>query len=748
MPKVSSEKLYSNFTAGLITEANPLTYPPNSSLDEDNFVLERNGSRSRRLGVDYEFEYALTATGLTDTQIKEGKQSFHRWDNPAGDTTVIIGVIRIGNSFWFLDLLTSSPSASLLNGGAPLVISGLVNAEIDTTVINNCLVVTSSDLSSPILLTYTRSTQLISQTPITLYVRDLWGVEDSLALDNRPSALSDLHKYNLRNQGWSTKVQSTCGTDAIDCTKTTLGVYPSNADIWTLGKIGDSTSVNYEKYDPSTLVKNSIDNAASSKGGYIIDAFFRGTTRQSLSGIGTLPNDIEQGRITTIASYSSRIFYSGVSSNVTTPDAKSPNYSGYIFFSQVVTANDKLGKCYQEADPTSPNISDLIDTDGGAIQIPEASRIIKLISTQTSLLVFAENGIWEIFGDTGGFIATSFQLSKVSSVGISNAKAVVEANGTLFYFAKAGIYALSIDATSGRYRAESLSLTTIQSLYTSIPEIAKNNARGFYDEKENRIRWLYNDTTPYDETNHINKYNRELVLDLTLKAFYPQSISDLSTNTPYVADYIDIPGYAITTVDEGVYVGGDEVFVSLDPVVITSEILTARTSQFSFLTIVGTSFTISKYISKTFKDWFTADSVGADYSSYLVTGYEVFGEVMRTKQVPYIFFYFDRTEDGFTEVGDTLQIDNPSSCFVQVQWNWANSANSGKWGTEFQAYRFNRNYIPSGQSDLFDYGDRVIVTKNKLRGSGKSLSLKISSEEGKDMRLLGWAHTLTGKGSV
>jgi len=495
------------------------------------------------------------------------------------------------------------------------------------------------------------------------------------------------------------------------------------------------------------MVKNSIDNAPCAKGSYIINIFTRGASRTTLSGL-TLPIDIENGKITTIASYASRVFYSGISSNASYTDSRSPNYSGYIFFSPVVTTNDKLGKCYQEADPTSPNISDIIDTDGGTIQIPEATKIIKLVSTQSSLLVFAENGIWEIFGDTGGFIATSFQLAKISSVGITNSKAVIEANGAIFYFAKAGIYVLAPDPTSGRYRAESISLTSIQTLYNGLSDVTKNNAKGFYDEKENRVRWLYNDQSNYTENYYVNRYNRELILDLTLKAFYLHSINSLESNSPYVADYIDIPGYTATTVQENIYAGGVPVVIGTDQIYVNTDILSARASQFSFLTIVGTSFTISKYTSRRFKDWYTANTAGVDFSSYLVTGYEMFGEVMRSKQVPYIFFYFERTEDGFTDVGGTLQIDNPSGCMVQSQWNWTDSVNSGKWGTQFQAYRFNRNYLPSGASDTFDYGDRVIVTKNKLRGSGKSLSLKISSETGKDIRLLGWALTNTGDGTV
>lgn len=738
MSRAVSVKQYNTFVKGLVTEASPLTYPENASLDEDNFVLKRNGSRERRLGLDYEPDYALVPTGLTAIQIEEGKQSFHKWDNPGGDTTVSIGVVRIYNKLWFVDLLTDNPSGNLLNGGNPITISGLTNADIETTVIDNLFIIVSADLPKPVKLSYYKYTDTVVQDTYSILVRDFWGWDSPIDVNVRPLTITAPSRYNLQNQGWSPNIVTICGPgiSAIDCTHWELGVYPSDADIWTLGKVGDSTSADFEKFDPEIMVKNSIDNAPAAKGSYIIDAFSRGASRTAISGL-SYNLDREEGRLTTVASYAGRIFYSGVVSHITQPESVSPNYSGYIFFSQVITSPDKLGKCYQEADPTSPNISDIVDTDGGTIQIPEATRIYKLIATQSSLLVFAENGIWEIFGDTNGFVATSYQSSKVASTGTSAPNSVVEALGTIFAWTKAGIYVIAQDTASGRYKAENISLLTIQTRYSKLTDIAKNNARGFYDEKENTIRWLYNDLDTYSSTSYVNKFNRELVLDLTLQAFYPQS---LTATSPYVADYIDIPNYTVATFNEAVLSGTDEVFVLTDDVVIPVDTVVGRTTQFSFLTIVGTSFTLSKYISRTFKDWYTFDLVGVNYSSYIVTGHEIFEDIMRTKQVPYIWFYFTKTEDGFTtDSSGNLQIDNPSSCLVKARWNWTDSAASGQWGKQFQAYRFNRNYIPSGAADVFDNGYEVVVTKNKLRGNGRSLSLLIESEEGKDMRLLGWA---------
>jgi hypothetical protein len=631
-----TEKFYRTFVKGIITEASPLTYPENASIDEDNFVLNRDGSRSRRLGVDYELSYYLKATGLGSSTITTGKQSFHKWESPGGDTSVSIGIIRIADRLWFIDLLTTNPSNNFLNSGNYITLTGLNKADIDTAVINNSLIVSSSDLAAPILLTYNVTTEAVSQSNITLKVRDIWGVDDGLVLNERPQgtvedppALTDTHKYNLRNQGWNERIRNDDETeDPLPYLVAYKGYYPSNSDIWTVGKNANVTSGDFDEFSGELFDKNAVYTGVAPKGSYILDAFNRGNSRMTQSDVTSgLPTDQESGKISTIASYAGRIFYSGVISNVTSGDAKSPNYSGYIFFSQVVTENSKLGFCHQEADPTDPAINDMINSDGGTIQIPECSRIVKLIPSRTSLLVFAENGVWEVFGDTNGFVATSFQVSKITTFGTSNSKSVINIGGAFIYWAKAGIVLLRQDEASGRYIAQNLSLTTIQSLYLDISELGKQYCKGFFDERENRARWLYNDTDSYSTETSINKYNRELIFDITLQAFYTNTISSLVSSPPYIADYVDIPGYSVSTADTEVVVGSDTVIITdLNPVVITENQVQNRASQFSFLTISGTSFTLSKYRGTTFHDWVTpSGSTGVNYSSYLITpsNYEI-----------------------------------------------------------------------------------------------------------------------------
>ena len=66
------------FVKGLITEANPLTFPENASLEEVNFVLNPDGSRQRRYGIDFEVDHVLVDLGI-DVSSTGAAISSHLW---------------------------------------------------------------------------------------------------------------------------------------------------------------------------------------------------------------------------------------------------------------------------------------------------------------------------------------------------------------------------------------------------------------------------------------------------------------------------------------------------------------------------------------------------------------------------------------------------------------------------------------------------------------------------------------------
>jgi len=485
-----------NFVKGYITEASPLNFPEGASLDEVNMKLKRDGTRERRLGLDYEDSYALQPTGQTAEQLAASRQRAFVWPTPSGFTDVEIGVIQIGTKLYFIDLFTENPSDNVLNSGnafdASTASSVIDNTAIfDFALINNNLIVVSSGLDTPFILYYDGDTDTISWDTARLEIRDLYGVTDGLDVSERPTALTDAHEYNLRNQGWNTNIVTKNGAEVLTETFNALGKYPSNSDTWSLGKIADVTDADVDKYDATTLERNSFDIGRAARGHYIIDLYNRGNSRETLTGLTMPTTDREVRRVSTVASMGGRLFYSGINSKLEGRDV-SPKLSGAVLFSQVASSDADLVKCYQEADPTSPNDSELVDTDGGVIFITEASNIVKIQNTQGSILVFAENGVWEIRGDEGGFRATSFQVNKVSNIGVIARESILDANGIIYFWGTDGIFTMTPNQLGTGYDTVNITLNTIQSAFNTLPDFTKRGVKAYYDVSTNSIRWLFN----------------------------------------------------------------------------------------------------------------------------------------------------------------------------------------------------------------------------------------------------------------
>lgn len=251
-----------------------------------------------------------------------------------------------------------------------------------------------------------------------------------------------------------------------------------------------------------------------------------------------------------------------------------------------------------------------------------------------------------------------------------------------------------------------------------------------------------------------DSYNRELILDLDLGAF---SLYDMAhTGYPIVNDYVPVTDYYVTPVDTIVVDDSGNLVVddASDQVIASiggnnNRNLDPRKERIKFLTTgaATTGWTLSEYKDYSFTDWVSNDDVGIDFFSYLITGYDLGGDMLRNKQAPYLLVYCERTEQHYVLTGAGIVPDLPSSCIIQAQWDWNNSPAQGGWGTKFEAYRLLRPLADAPQDgDPFDYGEKVIVTKNKLRGKGRALSLFIQSDTGKDLRLLGWGLLMTKTG--
>lgn len=724
MARAKVNKLYRTFVKGMITEAGPLTYPENASIDEDNCIIYRKGNRSRRLGMDYEDSYQLSSYLLTDTT--EATRTY-RWESVNNDADVNFFVHRIGTSLYFYDLsqdpLSSgrrSFSVDLNDFIAPNA-ANLAQSEVSMVGGKGYLFVVGSKLE-PFLVEYNPDTDSISSARIYIQIRDFKGVNDGLANDEEPATLTNLHKYNLMNQGWVDARNTGAGasvsyfdpfgnkdtyagptTQVITDYFTQFSKYPANNKQWWVARNATTGA-----FSADLLGKFFSGTARAPRGHFIVDAFY--IDRTAMSGLSGIPVEATVSRPPTVSFFAGRVWYACDST---------------VYFSQVLDDKGKAGFCYQEADPTSEDISDLIASDGGVIPIPEMAKAVRLVPFGSGILVFATNGIWYVSGTQAGFTATDISVSKVNPIGTDSPDSIVEAEGQIFWWSKVGIMGMSqksgmFGTIDGAFDRTNLTEQTIQSFYVhDIPETSKKYTKGVYDPATNSIQWLFRSGA----TPGTYMYDRVLHLDLTLGAFYPWTIE---TPGPYISDI-----FLTLTINE------------------LQDVEAIRSNFVKYLCAVpvtgGYKYTFGFFKNTNFADWETYDGTGSAYLSFVETGYELLEDAMRKKQAPYVFCYFRRTEENYVVEGSDYTTDKPSSCYFQVKWDWANSSNSNKWSTKIQVYR-HRRLNQFDESDLtFDTGFPIVVTKNKVRGSGKAIQFRFESDEiGKDFDLLGWAVPFSG----
>ena len=760
------------FVAGLITEASPLTFPANASLDEDNFVLNRDGSRQRRLGMDLEEGYVNIPTFIPYLPGVDIATSSLKWSNAGGNPNKTLIVFQLGNELRVFDTDANPISAGLLYGR--VFGSVALTQQFSYAVVDGTLVVVTGQREVTVL---EYSGGVVTTSDSYLLIRDQFGLTDVVSSVNlrqgtgvtiRPSAKTDAHIYNLRNQTFA-QPRKVIGPELIkdpiqEFFDKAPSRYPSNSDAVTYALYSDTNDGddrNSERFNAKDIIGSPVGTFPAPKGYFIIDALARGTSRLSeynklmaqypelTIGISALPIDTTPGGASVVSEYAGRVFYAGFSGEIIGPDENSPRMSSYVLFSQLVEDPTDITTCYQDGDPTSKETPDLLDTDGGFIRIEGAYNVVRLINIGNALAVLAENGVWLIQGGSDyGFKATNYMTTKITNHGCDSPGSVVVVDNTFMYWSDDGIYNVAPNQF-GDYIAENVTKKTVQKYYDLIDGLDRRACKGIYDTYEKKIRWLYG-----GRIDSLSKA-KELVLDVTLGAFYPSTISqlDVGGRLPLPLSGVIVPPFRTLEVDVPVTVGTVPVTVSSAPVTVRDNVTQSTTREVIYAILTSLTptltFTFGSYKDQFHKDWRSVDGVGVDAESFLLTGYLSGGDYQRGKQVPYITTHFMKTEDGFaSDSNGDLFPTNPSSCIMQVQWDWANSANSGKWGREFQAYKFRRHYMPLNDADTFDNGYATVQSRNKLRGQGKVLSLLFRSEPDNHMHLLGWSMVMGNNSNV
>jgi hypothetical protein len=733
MPKNGTRAEVNTFVKGLISEASPLNFPANASYDEVNFELHRDGSRSRRLGMDKEVGGALEACYTTPAEALTGQFNTFVWKSVGGNPLKEYLVVQIDDDLFFYD--NKQPILSTSGWVHSHTVSESYGRNYSLVVVDGKLVIVSG---APIVevLTYDAASNTLTLDDDSLAVRDFWGVEDVGATAEidpsfRPTGpITFAHAYNLLNQSWGIPRKDKTGTLVNPITQyaTDLTVLPSNSEeVWAglqyQPVVGAADP--YERLYTNLYEERIGSDRTVSKGYFIINPLLRGTSRydayqQNLLKyplmsytLTSLPLDLTTFGATVATEFAGRVFYAGFNGVNSNGDKRTPVLSNYVMFSQLVKQQTDIYKCYQEGDPTSRDGNEIVDTDGGTIRIAGAQTIVALANMGSHLLVFAANGVWSVSGGSDyGFTATNYKVEKLSSYGCISSTSVVEAGGTIAFWSEDGIFSVGKNQY-GSLTVSSLTEATIQTRYDSWTLAAKGSSKGFFNSVDKKISWIVKEGTRFSST----IVTKELTLDLSLGAFSENIISNSGSAVELFSGFIT---YSATS-----------------PVV---KYLFIDKSVTNVIT-----FGFSEYKDASFRDWKFKDTVGVDAKAYLLTGAITAGDSAVAKQTPYLTMHFTNTERTTDAEGVPVE---QSSCFIRTQWDWAVTADPNKWSSLKQAYR-KRQVEFTIPNDLSAYsGLLTTVSKSKLRGKGKAFSLYMETEPYKDCKILGWVVTLNGNANT
>lgn len=375
-----------------------------------------------------------------------------------------------------------------------------------------------------------------------------------------------------------------------------------------------------------------------------------------------------------------------------------PEHADTIFFSKIALKGSAYGKCHQEADPTSPDFNALTPADGGTIIIPGMGQVFRMRSLRNLLIVYTDQGVWEVGGGQRGFFtADGYSVRKITEAECSSAMSPIHFDSGGIYTGPKGIFQIAPNEFTSKLEAKNISEKLIQTRWNSIPVANQKVVQTVYDDARKRILILYGDSG-----DNINQYANALILDLKVGAYYPFAFNVSNTEGVLTA-------YAIT--DSDASNSANKVKWTVQS---TNNMKTCDLSQTDYVDYDGAESPLP----------------------YVVTGHDDIGDFQRRRQAPVITVYAKRTETGYTQTGNGWNGDNESSNLLTAFWDWTNDAVSGKIGSQNETYRHVRGFVPSGTGDVDGYP--VVVTRNKIRGRGRALQLRFDGATAKDSHILGY----------
>lgn len=675
-------------TRGFVTEFTPVAFPQEAAIDVDNCIIDSDGSVRRRGGIDLEQNFQLNSVAggiINESEIATIGLSNHLWEFVGNSGTLNIVVFQVGVRLQMFAQF-GAISANLL-GEIDLTPFAVDVAKLQTSKVEvasglgDLLVV--GKFMNPVRIEFDGATTFTA-TQIDIKIRDFKGIEDELAIDERPSTLARNHYYNLRNQGWTdTNIkkfgqvasgvdlcnEAGSGTEPLfqgepsgfgtnsqlfrDLIANALAaaggfLWPSNSDIMTVGIVTNSDGD--LEFDGSFIRSTFLGNTPAPKGHFILDLF-----AQDLDAALGCPGTGSRSYATrpvAVAFHQGRAFYSS-------PTA-TQRISGILFSQQLIT-KDRIGNCFQEADPTAQDINDLVDTDGGFLPMPGAGEILALREIGNGVAAIATNGVWFVTGaDGSGLTATNIKLSKASSTGALSSSSIVEAEGSLIYFGIDGIMQITVNEL-GELAVANITQKSIQTFYINISAASRRDASGIYIPEQRKIFWGYRDAQAATTPTTIS-FDRFLVLDFEIQGFYKYSIGeDATQKLPEIVGMSLVKplteGTATTPVIDltgAIVLAEDLTQVTIEADTEDGQITQLKMAVLAFSTTdSGFKTSFATFHSISFTDWFHAGGVaqGVPMTSFIEFAEFNMGAVHTKGRPTHVHSFFQKTSKNLEPGG-------------------------------------------------------------------------------------------------
>jgi hypothetical protein len=304
---------------------------------------------------------------------------------------------------------------------------------------------------------------------------------------------------------------------------------------------------------------------------------------------------------------------------------------------------------------------------------------------------------------------------------------------------------VSIEPESGNPKVTTIT-DKIKSFWTSIPRYQRLASEMMYNQDTFQLIIGLNTETPdwiFTRNPYLQptRYRDFLVWDIRYGSWYVYRLN--ADNTGALVSPAAMGPLAVNlSTQEEVTVSGVPVTVSGGAVFVAptqSERQTETALVFIKRNGTGVDWGLGIMNGATFQDFARSTLDAESFTCTVESVPQLFTDIGHRKQLPYMHTAFDRVETGFD--AETSTFTNPGGCFVRLLWDWASDATAGRdFGPAQQAYKPNRFNMVYENGQLF--GSRVVVSKHRIRGSGRALAYRFESEGDKDFHLLGWQSDL------